>query len=425
MTYEAVINKIKEMENFGSKPGLERITKLLDFVGNPQNKLNCIHVAGTNGKGSVCFVLEAVLRAEGYKTGRYISPSISDFRERISVNGKNIDERQLIELFEFYEPYLKKNEFEGDPVTEFELTTAMAFKFFADNDCDIAIIETGMGGKLDATNVIEKPVCSVITPISLDHTNILGNSICSIAFEKLGIIKKDFPVVVSDNQPDEIYEFIESVAQNLGVRVFRAHKSELTHTQGNCLSGISFEYKGEKVETQLLGEHQFINLSCALKTLEVISDRFPIKMENIKRALNLLTIPFRLEVISKSPIIILDAAHNPHGTAVLADFLKSNFKDKKIYGIVGMYRDKDYETSLKNILGILNGVCTVSPKVKRAESLEKITICAKKYCKNVIACENMRLALERLMEFVKDDDIIIVFGSFSVMRDFKNLNFNT
>lgn len=425
MAYGNAIKKIKNMENFGSKPGLERIEKLMNFVGNPQNELKCIHVAGTNGKGSVCFALEAILRAEGYKTGLYISPSISDFRERISINGKNIDKRSFSELFEYFYTYLIKDDFKDDPVTEFELTTAMAYKFFYDNNCDIAIIETGMGGKLDATNIIEKPVCSVLTSISLDHTKILGDTIEKITAEKCGIIKHNCPVVVCDEQPKKVYEIIKNTCFSNDSMFIKASKNELLNQKCNGMNGISFTYQNEKIDVPIMGKHQFVNLSCALKTIETIKNILPIQIENIKKALKTLKISCRLELVSKNPNIILDAAHNPHGTAVLAEFLKENLKNKKIYGIVGMFKDKDCENSLKNISGIFETLYTISPKNKRAEALAKITECAKKYCKNVIPCKNIKIALENAIKSASTDDTIVIFGSFSVMRDFKNLDFGT
>lgn len=425
MTYEDALKKIENMENFGSKPGLKRIARLMNFVGNPQNQLHCIHIAGTNGKGSVCFALDTILRAEGYKTGLYISPNITDFRERMSVNGTNIDKKTFSNIFEYFEPFLQNGEFKNDPITEFELTTAMAFKFFYDNNCDVAIIETGMGGNLDATNIIKEPICSVLTSISLDHTQILGNTIEKITSEKCGIIKRNCPVVVCDEQPKKVYKITKTICLNQSSTFIKSSKNELKNRKNNGLNGISFSYKGQKISTPIMGNHQFINLSCALKTIETIKNIFPVSLGNIQKALKNLKIPCRLEIISTNPKIILDAAHNPHGTLALADFLKQNCMSKKIHGIVGMFKDKNYDESLKNISGVFETLYTISPKNKRAEDLTRITECAKKYCKNVIPCKNIKTALDLAIGSASRNDIIVVFGSFSVMRDFKNLDFNT
>lgn len=422
MDYDAAIQKIKKLQNFGSKPGLERITKLLNLVDNPQNKLNCIHVAGTNGKGSVCFILEAILREAGYKTGRYISPEICDFCERIAVNGENISRRSVANLVGFFEHFVSNVEFQADPITEFELTTAMAFKFFADEKCDIAIIETGMGGKLDATNVIKNPVCSVITSIDFDHTKILGNTIKKIASEKCGIIKPLCPIVISEQQYQETTEIISAKAENCRSTLKRASAQDLTGRGSLGLQGIKFCYKNTEFFSPILGSHQFTNLACALKVLETVENKFHVNNQSIKKALKTLKIPCRLECVCENPTIILDAAHNPHGTLALANFLKSNVKNHELYGIVGMFKDKDYDKALKNVLGFFKNVYTISPNSKRAESLDKITICAKKYCENVVPCENIDFAVHEAIKSAKKDGIIVVFGSFSVMKDFKNLN---
>ena len=280
-----------------------------------------------------------------------------------------------------------------------------------------------MGGKLDATNVIENPICSVLTSISQDHTQILGDTIEKIAIEKCGIIKPNSPVVICDVLPREVYEIVENACSSSNSTLSKASIADLENKKSNALNGISFTYKGLKIDTPIMGDHQFINLSCALETIETIKNNFPVHIENIQKALKTLRIPCRLELVRKNPTIILDAAHNPQGTAVLATFLKKNCNNKKIYGIIGMFKDKDYETSLKNISGIFETIYTISPKNKRAETLEKITLCARKYCQNVVPCKNIKSALDTALCSVSDDDIIVVFGSFSVMKDFKNLDF--
>ncbi|MBR2578831.1 MAG: bifunctional folylpolyglutamate synthase/dihydrofolate synthase, partial [Clostridia bacterium] len=404
MTYEYALKKIKDMENFGSKPGLERIRLLMNFIGNPQNKLKCIHVAGTNGKGSVCFALETILRSEGYKTGLYISPSISDFRERISINGVNIGKKALTDIFSYLEPILAKKEFKNDPITEFELTTAMAFKFFHDDNCDIAIIETGMGGKLDATNIITKPVCSILTSISLDHTKILGDTTEKITTAKCGIIKPNCPVVVCDKQPEKVYEIIKNTCESNNSVLKKASITELENKKSESLNGISFTYKCKNINTKIMGNHQFINLSCALKTIETIKNNLHVKIENVQNSLQTLTIPCRLELIGKNPTVILDAAHNPDGIAKLTDFLKQNCNYKKIYGIVGMFKDKDCDTSFKHISELFETIYTITPKNKRAETLGKITACARKYSKNVVPCKSIKSALDLALSSASPDD---------------------
>lgn len=423
MDYDSALKEIKKLENFGSKPGLERIKKLLSMVGHPQNSLNCVHVAGTNGKGSVCFMLSSVLSESGYKVGRYTSPSVCDFRERIAINGREISKKDFTGLVEYFIPYLNHPDFQTDPITEFELTTAMAFKFFEKEKCDIAVIETGMGGKLDATNVIEKPICSVLTSVDLDHTKILGDSIEKITSEKCGIIKPNCPVVIADRQPSPVYEIAKNTAYIQNSNMLIARESELQNINFHGLNGISFEYKNTPINTKILGRHQLINIACTFKAIEILQGKFSVDNKNIKKAMENLKIPYRIELRSKNPKIILDACHNPQGTKALANFLKSNSSGEKFFGIVGMFKDKNYDLALKNLSGIFEKVYTISPPSPRAESLEVITACAKKYHKCVILCESLQIALNLATTEAKNKDIIVIFGSFSVMNEFENIDF--
>ena len=197
MTYDEVVKKIKNRQKFGIKPGLERIDKLLNLTSNPQKNLKFIHVAGTNGKGSVCSMISKILASSGYKTGLFISPEEVNFRERIQINNKMISEKELVDIFNEIEPYLDKLDSKAEYLTEFELVTALAFVYFSKFKCDIVILETGLGGRLDATNVIKKPLASVITSLSYDHVNVLGNTIEKIAKEKAGIIKPEGKTILS------------------------------------------------------------------------------------------------------------------------------------------------------------------------------------------------------------------------------------
>ena len=421
MDYNSTIKIIKKMETFGSKPGLERTKKLLNMVGDPQKKLRCIHVAGTNGKGSTCFMLGAILSEAGYKVGRYISPDIQDYRERFTINGEKISEQDFIDIVEYFKPYLNQPCFKDDSITEFEMATAIAFKFFEKNNCDVVILETGIGGKWDATNVIEKPICSVLTSIDFDHTKILGETIEKITLEKCGIIKKNQPVVIADNQMPCVYEITKKISQKLRSNMFKASKSELEDIKYHELGGITFKYKGMTISTPILGEHQIINISCVLKVIDVISESFSVSKKHIQKAMKNLKIPCRLEYINHYPGMILDACHNPQGTKSLSDFLRKNLKDKNIFGIVGMFKDKDYDTSLKNLSGIFKKIFTVNLNSPRSESLENITICAKKYFPNVSPCENLQKALTLAKSVACSEDIIVIFGSFSLMKEFKNI----
>ena len=419
--YNDEIYKIKSLEKFGSKPGLKRIKKLLNLIGNPQDKLKCIHIAGTNGKGSTCCFVSSVLKESGYKVGLYSSPSIYDFRERIQVNGDKISKSEICNLIEFFESHLKNKYFENDPVTEFELVTAIAFKYFFDKKCNYVVLETGMGGTFDATNVILNPICTAITSVSLDHTHILGDTEEKIAKEKLGIMKKNSPMILSDNMPKFVYDLAEEISEKLNCKVIRAFLSDIKNINSAIDIGIEFEYKNLFLKTRFLGEHQIQNISTALKILETIESVERKKLCGIKEGFLNASLPCRLEIISNNPIIILDGAHNPAGAETLSNFIKKYLKGKKIIGIIGMFKDKDCVGVISKVVPLLNKIFTVSPSNnKRALSLEKITEVCKIYNENTFPCEKISSALKlALKNSSEKDSAIIVFGSFSIMKYIK------
>lgn len=424
LTYKAVLEKIKKIKNFGSKPGLERIKRFLQLIGNPQDKLKFIHVAGTNGKGTVCFLTASVLKESGYKVGLYTSPEIFDFRERITINGKMIPKDKISQIMALFEPILAHSEFKNDPITEFELTTAIAFKYFSDEKCDVVVLETGLGGKLDATNVIKNPLCSAITSISLDHTHILGDTLEKIATEKLGIVKKNCPLVIGGDLPENIQKIAEETAAENHSNLYFSKNLTLKNVKLSVPSGISFEYEDMKINTPLLGIHQTKNFATVLNIISVISGKFKIPQKAIIEGFKNIKIPCRLEVVNKNPLIILDGAHNEESAAALADFIK-NYLYKKYYliGIVGMYKDKDYKTVISLSAPLFDEIITVEPKSERALSLEEITDCCLKLGKKTIAYKKIGDALPHALKKSKNhkNSAIIAFGSFSIMNDIKNL----
>ena len=424
LTYKKVLEKIKKIKNFGSKPGLERIEKLLRLIENPQDNLKFIHVAGTNGKGSVSFLTCSILKEAGYKVGLYTSPEIFDFRERITINGKMIPKNKVCEIMAFFEPILAAPEFKNDPITEFELTTAMAFKYFFDEKCDIVVLETGLGGKMDATNVIKKPLCSVITSVSLDHTHILGNTLEKIAKEKLGIVKKECPLVLGKGIPESIQKTAEKIARLNHSKLYLAKNTELKNIKLSVPSGISFEYENTKIKTPLLGLHQTKNFATVLNIISVLEEKLKITKKAVCKGFKNVKIPCRLEVISENPLFILDGAHNEESVRALTDFIK-NYLYKKYYliGIIGMYKDKDYKTTISLSTPFFDEILTVKPNSQRALSLEKITNYSIKLNKNTAACEKISEAVSQALKKAKNqkNSAIIAFGSFSIMSDIKHV----
>lgn len=422
LTYQQAILKIKNLEKFGSKPGLERVRKLLELIGNPQKNLKFIHVAGTNGKGSVCFMLASILKECGYKTGLFISPSIMDFRERISINGEMIPKNDVCQILEKLEKFSK--DFLKDPLTEFEVTTVMAFEYFSRKNCDVVVLETGMGGRLDATNVIDAPLCSVITTISLDHTSLLGKSIQEIATEKLGIVKPNSCLVLGAGIDASVFEMAKNVCKNSNSNLVLADSSIVGDFKFAGLNKSEFIYDKIKMQVSLVGSHQRNNVCTVLSVLNALNKTFNIINIKIKAGFEKVKIPCRIEILSNSPLVILDASHNPESIQALANFIQKNLKNKKLTALFGMFSDKDVDTSLKIIGNYFEKMIVVksnNPRAMEVESLKKI---ADKYNKHVLAYENFEEGLKFAVSSLSESDGLIIFGSFTVVSSAKKLFFS-
>lgn len=422
LTYEQAILKIKNLEKFGSKPGLERVEKFLGLIGNPQKKLKFVHVAGTNGKGSVCFMLASVLKECGYKAGLFISPSIMDFRERISVNGEMIPKKEICEILEKLEKF--ENQFLNDPLTEFEITTIMAFEYFRRKECDIVVLETGMGGRLDATNVIQPPLCAVITTVSLDHTNFLGKSVQAIAAEKLGIVKPGSCLVLGAGIDVSVFKMAKKLCKNLHCGLVLAELNLVSDFKPIGVDKSEFVYGKTKIQVNLVGDHQKHNICTVLSVLNILKKSLNIPTAKIKSGLEKIKIPCRIDVLSNSPLVILDASHNPESVQALADFIQNNLKGKKLTALFGMFSDKDVDSSLKIIGNCFEKMVIVKSDNPRAMDVESLKEIAKKYNKNVLAYENFEEGLKFAVGSLRKDDGLIIFGSFSVVSLAKKLFFS-
>ncbi|MCH5300077.1 MAG: bifunctional folylpolyglutamate synthase/dihydrofolate synthase [Ruminococcus sp.] len=366
MTYENALEKIHSLLTFGSRPGLDRIKTLLDLMGNPQDNLKFIHVAGTNGKGSVCQMLSAVLTNQGYKTGLFISPYITDFRERIQINGKMISENELTKAVEETFPLVENLRKKDCIITEFEYVMALEFYIHNKAKCDIVVLETGMGGLLDCTNVIKPPLCSVITAIGLDHTEILGSTIEEITLQKCGIIKPD-SFVVTSIQEEKTMKVIEDTAREKEVPLYKSEDFNIQVVSSDIEKTI-LKYNNLELTLYLTGLHQIENAKTALTVLENLRCKRILKIDDtslvkgFKKAVN----PARLEIISKNPLILLDGAHNPNGIEALKKSLDFYIKGKKKICILGMLRDKDSLSSIKLLENTFDEVVTVPINNPRA-----------------------------------------------------------
>ncbi len=371
MDYNETLKYIHSVSNFFCKPGLERIQKLCQSLGNPQDKLKFVHVAGTNGKGSFCAFVSSILQSSGYKVGTYTSPYILQFNERISVNGEMIPNNELTKICEYIKPFAEKME---DKLTEFELITAIAFEYFYRQKCDIVVLECGMGGRYDATNIISTPILSVVTGIDFDHQNFLGDTIEKIAFEKAGIIKENVPCLWCGSS-GEAEDTIKIAAKEKHSKIFTpSHKKvEIIKTD---LSGTVFNFKDyDSLFIPLLSLYQPYNAANAMTAAEILAENgFSISKENIRKGLENTVWQARFEVINKNPLVVFDGSHNPQGVVATVESIKHYFKDKKVNVLTGVMRDKDYLFIAKKISEISNCVYCITPDNPRALS-------GKEYCK--------------------------------------------
>jgi dihydrofolate synthase/folylpolyglutamate synthase len=393
----------------GSRLGLERMEQLLRLLGNPEKKLKYVHIAGTNGKGSTASMLASVLAASGYKTGLYTSPYIQCFNERIQVNGEYISDDKIIEAVELMRQVIDEME---DKPTEFEIITVIAFLYFYQCRCDIVVLEVGMGGRLDSTNIIPKPEVAVITAIDLDHTLELGDTVEKIAGEKAGIIKDNCDVVLYQ-QKDSVFEVINSVCS---AKTARLHMVNFNHIEvlSSDMQGQILNYEHFKnIKISLLGEYQQKNAAVALKTIEVLVNKgWQINEQKVKEGMINAKWPGRFEVLNRNPYFIVDGAHNPNGVQALADNIEAYFKDRKVIFIIGVLRDKNYKEMMNRIASYGKKFIVVPPENQRALSQSELALfLSGSFEIDVMEVVDVRAGIDLALAMASEDDIIIAFGS--------------
>lgn len=359
---EAAIAYIENYHWFSSRPGLERMRVLMDLLGNPQDRVKYIHVGGSNGKGSCCAMLDSILRAAGYKTGLYTSPFIERFTERIRVNGKDILPGELAAVTERVRVAAESME---DHPSRFELLTAVAFCYYAQMACDIVVLEVGMGGEFDATNVIPAPEVAALMNIGLEHTEYLGDTLEKIAQTKSGIIKPGCTAVLYDGAPEVTAVVSRVCAQNNTELVYA--KADAVTPLGSTLKGQSFGYDGQNYLLRLLGEHQLKNVSVVMRVAETLVRRgYCIPAEAVKEGLRTVQWPARLEVLSEQPLFILDGGHNPQCAEALAKALPALLGETKATFLIGILADKDYHCMLDTVLPFMAEAVCITPDSPRA-----------------------------------------------------------
>jgi len=415
------------------KPGLDRIKLLLNILGNPEKGKRVIHVAGTKGKGSTCVFISRLLSYHGYKVGLFLSPHLQCFRERISINGNFISAKEFGRyIWEIKNIYEKEDKFKeiGEP-TLFELLTAISLHYFHKNNVDFVVLETGLGGRLDATNVVANPLTSVITPIGLDHMDILGDTIEKISFEKAGIIKRRRPVILSE-QEERALKVIIDKGRECNSKIYMAGRDFSTRIVKMDRGGTIFTYKSNKnffenLKIKLLGEYQVMNSSLAIKTLEVLEDfgLIEIKESKIRKALEDAFIPGRGEIINEGGrVYILDGAHNEISMREVRKFLQQYFSCGKINLIFGILKDKNIERVLEMIVPCAEKVIFTAPSGVRERRTppDYLLSLAKKMFpfKEMGVSKNVAQAFKMANEFFSLEPVVVT-GSFYIVGEVRSI----
>lgn len=421
MSYRDSLNRVNSLLKFGIKPGLERVGELLARLGSPQDKLKFIHIAGTNGKGSVCTMLSCILHQAGYKTGMFTSPFVIDFRERMQINGKMIPRDELEQEIAAVMQVIEEMAAEGLTVTEFEAVTAIALKWFAKKKCDIVVLEVGLGGRFDATNIISAPLASVICSISLDHTAILGDTVEKIALEKCGIIKPCGITVTYPAQNEAALAVImrRAAEENNTLLMGSLNAAEVIHED---IFGTSMSYDNLNVHVPFAGRHQVANAVTVIETAKALRPLgIAIRDEHIIAGIACAGIPARIEILCHEPLVILDGAHNADGCAVLAQTLRDYLPERKIVAVMGMMADKDYAAAAAYILPLCQAAVTVTPSNPRALSAHELAEAAKPYCEDVTEAEGLKSALKLALNKIDRDGVLLICGSLYLAGDMREM----
>lgn len=416
MNYAEVEEYVESLQGLGIVPGLSNIIHLCEKLGNPQKDLSFVHIAGTNGKGSVLAFVSTILKEAGYRTGRYISPTIFEYRERIQVNGRMISKKDLCRLMEVVKKACEELVLEGNPhPTPFEVETALAFLYFREKNCDIVVLETGMGGAQDATNLIENTLVCALVSISLDHMGILGDTLEKIALQKAGIIKPGAHVV-SAPQAEEVRRVIVEKCAEQGATLSIADYEKLKKKK-STLEKQKFSYGTYKdLEISLIGRYQTENAAIAVEVIEALAEKgYPVSEKALRKGLLATIWPGRFELLSKKPVFIADGAHNRDGAKRLAESIEFYFTNRRIIYIMGMLRDKEQEEVIQSTYPFASQILTVPTKGERGTTSYELAQKVQQYHENVTALDSVEEAVELSLLMADKDTVIIAFGSLSFL----------
>ena len=419
MNYAEARVYLDEVSKYGSVLGLENMRELLGRLGNPQDDLKFIHISGTNGKGSVLSYLSTILSGGGYRTGRYISPTLFSYRERIQVDEQKIEKESLAHHVTAIAKVIEemKAENAGNP-TAFEVETTLAFLYFKEKDCDIVVLETGLGGALDATNIIKTTVMEVIAPISMDHMEFLGDTLEKIAMQKAGIIKPHTAVVSASQEPDA-KKVLDHVCKENQCSMYMVDPAQITDVLYD-VEEQQFSYKNWKnVKITLAGSYQILNAALALEGVEELRRLgYHLSEEQVRQGLYRAVWRGRFTLLSKNPAVIIDGAHNPGAAKELKHSLDLYFKGKDLYYIFGVFQDKDYQEVIRLTAPLAKHIITVqTPGNPRALPANELKEAVQAVNPSVEAAQSIQEAVKMSLQLAKNEDAIIIFGSLSFLGE--------
>lgn len=427
MNYNEALEYIHGTYRFGRKLGLDNISKLLELLGNPQKDLKVIHVAGTNGKGSTSSFISSILVNGGYKVGLYTSPYLETFTERIRIDGENIKEQELGRVTSIVKEKVNEMINMGyNHPTEFEVVTAIALYYYKDQDVDFVVLEVGMGGRFDATNVIENPLVCVITPVSMDHTDYLGDTLGKIAYEKAGIIKDNSSVIIYP-QEEEAFNEIKNVVneKNAQLTIADIESKEIIKTsiKGQVFNLILGNERYDNLEIQLIGEHQVNNSIVALNVIKLLEEKYDIKIgkDSIYKGLRETKWAGRIELLNENPLLIIDGAHNEDGAVSLAKAVDKYFNNKKVTFVIGMLRDKDVDSVLNVLIPKCTKVITTKPDSDRALEADELKEKIIKMGIDATAVNNIKEAVKLSVDTWKEDEVVIFAGSLYMIGEVRSI----
>lgn len=415
MTTQQAMEALHALPRLGSgRPGLDRMKNLLQHLGNPEQDLQCVHIAGTNGKGSLAAMTAAILTAAGYKTGLTISPYVVEFRERFQIDGQMIPPRTLASLTQKVLDAVEAIRQEGgEPPVQFEAVTALALLWFAREKCDLVVLETGLGGRYDATNVVPHTLVAAITRIGYDHTELLGDTLDKIAAEKAGIIKDGCAVVCYPDQPPEAMGPILTAAADAHTSIIMPEAEDIRLLPGKRLEN-RVDYGGYQASLGLPGRHQANHAAMAVEIALALWREYGYEIpdEAILQGLAEARMPARIEVLRRRPLLLVDGCHNPDGARVLAETLAKAQYEENLVGVLGMLADKDYKTMLETLAPCFAKVYTVTPDCPRALSAQDLQREAR-FHMDAEAAASVPEALRAAVRYAEDNNLagVVVCGS--------------